>query len=163
MITWISNLFSLLLPGGLGRDIVRGIYLTRFSIGVLKVMRSILTDRFIGLVSVVVLSAPCMIFSLNSTGPLHTMDWMLLLLCLGLPVGLWFSRWLDRVYFARQPVNAESRLARTVHGIATIMGDLRTPRLFGLPFLQSCAMMAATILCVMAISGAPGLSAPLWS
>ena len=163
-ITWISNFFALLLPGGIGRDISRGIYLTRFRIGALEVTRSILTDRFIGLVSVVMMSVPCMIFALNSAGPLHLLGWMLLLLCIGLPVGLIVCRWLDRWYYARLSPDHESRFAKAIHAIASIFRDFRTPRLFGLPFLQSCAMMAATILCVMAMSGATGgLSAPLWS
>lgn len=163
-ITWIANFFALLLPGGIGRDISRGIYLTRFRIGALEVTRSILTDRFIGLVSVVVLSVPCMIFALSAAGPLHLLGWMLLVLCIGMPLGLVLCRWLDRWYYARQSPDQQSRLAKTIHAIAAILRDFRTPRLFGLPFVQSCAMMAATILCVMAMSGAiGGFSAPLWS
>jgi len=163
-ITWISNFFTLLLPGGIGRDVARGIYLARFRIGALEVTRSILTDRFIGLVSVVVLSVPCMIFALSSSGPLHVMGWLLLALCLGLPAGLWLCHWLDRRYYGQKIAAGESRIERVVHAVAAILRDFRTPRLFGLPFLQSCAMMGATILCVMAISGATGgLSAPLWS
>ena len=163
-ITWISNFFSLLLPGGIGRDISRGVYLARFRIGPLEIARSILTDRFIGLVSVVVLSVPCMIFALQSGGALHVLGWLLLLLCVGLPVGLWLCHWLDRRYYGHKTAASESRVARVVHAVAAILRDFRSPRLFGIPFLQSCAMMAATTLCVMAISGAiGGFAAPLWS
>jgi hypothetical protein len=163
-ITWISNFFALLLPGSIGRDISRGIYLARFRIGVLEIARSILTDRFIGLVSVVVLSAPCMIFALRSEGALHAMGWVLLILVIGLPVGLWLCHWLDRRYYGKPHAGGESRIERLVHAVAAILRDFRTPRLFGIPFLQSCVMMAATILSVMAISGAiGGFSAPLWS
>jgi uncharacterized membrane protein YbhN (UPF0104 family) len=163
-ITWISNFFSLLLPGGIGRDISRGVYLARFRIGALEIARSILTDRFIGLVSVVVLSVPCMIFALQSGGALHVMGWVLLLFCVGLPVGLWLCHWLDRRYYGHKTAAGESRIERVVHAVAAILRDFRSPRLFGIPFLQSCAMMAATTLCVMAISGAiGGFAAPLWS
>lgn len=161
IIAWISNFFSMLLPGGIGRDISRGVYLSRFQIAPLAIARSILTDRFIGLVSVIVLSLPCMVFALSTSGPLALLGWMLLALCVGLPAGLWFCGRADRWYRNRKA--ADGVLGRFIHAGATILADFRDPRLFGLPFLQSCLMMGATILCVMSIAAATGLSAPLWS
>jgi glycosyltransferase 2 family protein len=162
IIAWISNFFAMLLPGGIGRDISRGVYLSRFQIGTLDVTRSILTDRFIGLVSVIVLSVPCMVFALWTSGPLAPLGWILLALCIGLPVGLWLCGHVDRWYRNRSA--ADGGIAKLIHAGAAILADFREPRLFGLPFLQSCLMMGATILCVMAIAGATGgMSAPLWS
>jgi len=164
IIAWISNFFAMLLPGGIGRDISRGVYLTRFQIGALKITRSILTDRFIGLVTVVILSVPCMIFALTVPGPLVPLGWMLLALCVGLPAGLWFCHEVDRRYRGLETGPGGPWMARLIHAGAAILRDFREPRLFGLPFLQSCLMMGATILCVMSIAGATGgLSAPLWS
>ena len=158
---WISNFFSLLLPGGIGRDISRDVYLARFRIGALEIARSILTDRFIGLVSIVVLSLPCMIFALHPAA----------LSCDGLGASCCFV--LDCRWASGSATGSTDRYYahKTAAGEIASSGwcmrrrnsrDFRPPRLFGIPFLQSCAMMAATILCVMAISGAiGGFSAPL--
>ncbi|HEY7688339.1 MAG TPA: lysylphosphatidylglycerol synthase domain-containing protein, partial [Dongiaceae bacterium] len=137
------------------------VYLSRFRIGTLDVARSILTDRFIGLVSVILLSIPAMIFALRTGGGLAPLGWILLLLVLGLPAGLWFCWLADRWHRGRTAT--ESRFARTVHAAAAILADFRDPRLFGIPFLQSCLMMAATILCVMSLASAiGGVAAPAW-
>ena len=83
------------------------------------------------------------------------------LLVLGLPAGLWFCWLAGRWHRGRTAT--ESRFARTVHAAAAILADFRDPRLFGIPFLQSCLMMAATILCVMSLASAiGGVAAPAW-
>ncbi|MFM9843240.1 MAG: YbhN family protein [Dongiaceae bacterium] len=164
IIAWISNFFAMLLPGGLGRDISRGLYLTRFQIPALEIMRSILTDRFIGLATVIILSVPCMIFALSVPGPLVPLGWMLLALCAGLPLGLWLCHEIDRRYRGLDADFRSAWIARLIHAGAAILRDFRQPRLFGLPFLHSCLMMAATILCVMSIIDATGGQfSPLWS
>jgi len=61
MISWIGLFFSSFLPGIVSSDITRFYYINKISPGFKDNVKTIITDRIIGLISLILLSAACLV------------------------------------------------------------------------------------------------------
>lgn len=127
---WIGLLFSQVIPGSTGGDLVKGFYIARESPDRrAEAVLSVVLDRIFGLVGLMILAGGALVFNLDTIAgvpALQTLAWavalaLLAVLCVG-GVLSWESLWRDSRLFAW----IQNRLpgGRLVHRLATALWAL---------------------------------------
>lgn len=150
-IGWIANFFGLFMPAGAGRDLVRGAYLSRLDIRILEITRSILTDRFVGFASLILLSVPCMTWMFWARRELHAIAWTLALVSGSLVLGLFLLTAAAHRLNESLSSNGDGLRARFVSWLSRIALDLLDPRLACRPLALSCLAQVTMIATVCSI------------
>ncbi len=163
-IGWIASFFGMFLPAGAGRDVVRGAYLLRLGVSILGITRSVLTDRFVGVVSLSLLSLPCIAWLFWESPELGAVAWFLALVCFGLGLALLALR----VVLPKLEQSAKSTgrglLMRAARPLSSVARDLLDLRLAGWPLALSCLAHGAMVASVYSIGGLGNEdAAPLWT
>lgn len=161
-IGWIATFFGLFMPAGAGRDLVRGAYLSRFDIRVLAITRSILTDRFVGFVSLLLLSVPCLAWVFWSHRELSALGWALTLVSGGLVLGLIVLKLVIPGLDKALSENGVGLVARAARLLSRIGRDFLDLRLAGRPLALSCLAQATMIATVYSIGVLGGLGDASW-